>query len=52
MTEASCDRVMEEIRRKRIAEPELVGRMMEAVTVRKNKTEKIQGFRYWKRDWM
>ncbi len=35
MTEASCDRVMEEIRRKRIAEPELVDRMGETVTVRK-----------------
>lgn len=34
MTEASCDRVMEEIRRKRIAELELVGRMGETVTVR------------------
>lgn len=35
MTEASCDRVIEEIRRKRIAEPELVDRMGETVTVRK-----------------
>lgn len=35
MTEASADGVMIGIRRKRIAEPELVGRMMDAVTVRK-----------------
>ncbi len=39
MTEASCDRVMIGIRRKRIAEPELVDRMGETVTVRKNKKE-------------